>query len=82
MDEIKQYLPSSYLFRLARDGGKTGRLEVTVFGTKEDLDDEINGTLIHSTVSAGKPPILGKMTEEELLEFKNKVIEHSGQNQK
>ena len=48
--------PQKYVFKCASDTGTTGRFEVTVYKTKEDLESGTNGTLLHSKATSKKFP--------------------------
>ena len=48
MNNIETQLPNAYCYKLMRDPGVTGRFEVTVYATKEDLESGQNGELMHS----------------------------------
>ena len=41
-------MPNGYYYKLMRDEGITGRFEVTVYNSKEDLESDTNGVLMHS----------------------------------
>ena len=41
-------VPDKYQFIRAKDIQKNGRFDVTLYKTKKDMDNEANGTLVHS----------------------------------
>ena len=41
-------MPNGYYYKLMRDEGITGRFEVTVYESLEDLESDTNGVLMHS----------------------------------
>ena len=40
--------PSQYQIQLLRDEGLTSRFEVTVYKTKDDMEQDVKGTVLHS----------------------------------
>ena len=48
MNDVEKLVPNAYQYRCDRDPGLTGRFEVTVYKTAEDLENQTNGTLLHS----------------------------------
>ena len=54
--QIESQVPKAYLYKLEQDAGVTGRFEVTVFQSREDLEANKNGELIHSKKQSGRFP--------------------------
>ena len=48
MRAIEILAPDKYQFIRAKDVEKNGRFDVTLYKTKKDMENETNGTLIHS----------------------------------
>ena len=56
MEDIEKLVPNTYQFKCYRDPKTSGRFEVTVFNTAEDLEKDQNGTVLHSKAASGKFP--------------------------
>ena len=54
--EVEIRVPNTYAYQFERDKGMTGRFEVTVYPTSEDLKSQTNGTVLHSKKSTKKFP--------------------------
>ena len=54
MEETEKLVPNSYLYECARDPGKSGRFEVTVFKSALEMEKSENGLLLHSKNQTGK----------------------------
>ena len=57
MDETEKLVPNAYLYECARDPGKSGRFEVTVFKSALEMEKSENGILLHSKSQTGKCPL-------------------------
>ena len=56
MADVEDRFPDKIMYELQPDMGTTGRFEVTLFATKQDLEARENGTLIWSKASSGMFP--------------------------
>ena len=54
--EVEIRVPNAYAYQFERDKGMTGRFEVTVFPTADDLKNQTNGTVLHSKKNTKKFP--------------------------
>ena len=58
MDETEKLAPSRYLYECVRDPGKSGRFEITVFKSEQEMENSHNGLLLHSKNQTGNFPTL------------------------
>ena len=70
METVEKLVPNCYKYQTVRDPKTSGRFEVTVYKTADDLEKNKNGTLLHSKKDTGKFP---KDDEE----FNAKVKQHA-----
>ena len=78
MTEVEKLVQNKFAYYLFKDSTMTGNFEVTLFKSKDDLEDDKNGVLIHSKAKSKAFPFnheWDKFTKK-LTEFakKNKPI--------
>ena len=70
--EVEIRVPNAYAYQFERDSGLTGRFEVTVFKSADDLKNQVNGTLLHSKKNTKKFP-----WDSNADEFYENIMKHS-----